>query len=677
MPISKEDIAFMEEVAQYYRNTEEINGQESSILATAIKFNISRNKVRKILVTTGDVEPMITSEVIALRNTGMSIKEIAADLGLSVATVSTALPYSDKFNNSLAPSHHTAAVRQYRAYERQQANRQVSMENDTDSQSGIPKGRSEMEEKEWQKDIKMSYTETYHRPHRITWADREQMCQEQIAQHNNEEDSLFQRLNEALQQHRGEYEYEEKEIRRLEGKQPLTEKERGHLSELKHRHGLYAGALNNRHTPTLEAIAGDRLPPEPTGIMRLHLEIYDSHDFDSTTETLKTIGGVKYGSSISRDVVAPYELPLYALHYVIQRAFGWQNSHLYEYVLPEEIIQPLTHNNASMWSCLVGVLFQSPLMDEEDEFWADDYEQGSFKNWLRKKYTGPYMSQCHGEGLYSCQSDMTDLDMEQEYYVLFVKAFDHKTKSYREEEFIENVQPVYDENGKKLMPPFNTFHEDAPSRVEILKFKALPTKALLRLFERNSLALLKRLPVYCVLLPGRDRLSDDEAEQEYIQENIAHTGAEVFNAVGKYVHNIIISGTDSPLVQVDPPAVTGTLFYRYDFGDGWTIKITASENCPDLVESGRITQAELDRANVKCRETFRPVLLARDGEMLMDDVGGIHGFTEFLEITNPDLSKMVDEDEIADAKQQKKEYLEWAKGMGWKRKDNSTNFNWL
>ena len=36
----------------------------------------------------------------------------------------------------------------------------------------------------------------------------------------------------------------------------------------------------------------------------------------------------------------------------------------------------------------------------------------------------------------------------------------------------------------------------------------------------------------------------------------------------------------------------------------------------DLVESGRITQAELDRANVKCREVYRPVLIAKEGQVL-------------------------------------------------------------
>ena len=128
-------------------------------------------------------------------------------------------------------------------------------------------------------------------------------------------------------------------------------------------------------------------------------------------------------------------------------------------------------------------------------------------------------------------------------------------------------------------------------------------------------------------------------------------------------------------MQALPTPVTDEILYSYDFGDNWHVRITASENCADLVESGRITQAELDRANVKCREVYRPVLIARDGEMLVDDVGGIHGFAEFLQTINPNLKDMEPE-EKEKAKQEKKELMEWAKGLGWHR-EKVTDFNLL
>ena len=49
----------------------------------------------------------------------------------------------------------------------------------------------------------------------------------------------------------------------------------------------------------------------------------------------------------------------------------------------------------------------------------------------------------------------------------------------------------------------------------------------------------------------------------------------------------------------------------------------------------------------------KPVCIAWDGMSLVDDVGGVGGFCEFLEVINGDDSKM------------KKEYKEWARSLGW------------
>lgn len=54
----------------------------------------------------------------------------------------------------------------------------------------------------------------------------------------------------------------------------------------------------------------------------------------------------------------------------------------------------------------------------------------------------------------------------------------------------------------------------------------------------------------------------------------------------------------------------------------------------------------------------------------MYDVGGVSGFVNFLHDINTDLKDMDTEEKIT-VKQEKKEWLEWAKGHGWKRKDSS------
>lgn len=106
MPITDKDKEFMDQVAVYFRSTKTSSETVGSIRDTALKFNINRNKVRKILITTGDLKSPITAEAVRMRNDGMSIKEIAKELGASVATVSFAMPYEDKIYNTLDPTEH-------------------------------------------------------------------------------------------------------------------------------------------------------------------------------------------------------------------------------------------------------------------------------------------------------------------------------------------------------------------------------------------------------------------------------------------------------------------------------------------------------------------------------------------------------------------------------------------
>ena len=683
MPISAKDREFMEQVAAYFRSTKTPLQPNGSIRDTANQFYINRNKVRKILVTMEELVSPLTETVIAMRNKGMSIKEIAHDLGVSVATVSTALPYENKVDNTLEPSDHTSDVREYRSYERKQLIRQAGhaakKQNETSAWKGDMMTDQITNQKEWQKDIKMSYTEAYHRPHRYTWEDMAKMQESLDNDLKDDAPDELKALLAAIDSMKKMNDEDEQELKRLLSKKRLSAEEKELVKRLEFWTGNFIGALNDRNRDVLEQIAGDRLPPEPADVIRLHMELYSKYanNDNEEREIFRTYGKLKHGKYISRDVIVPGDIPLYALHYVIQRAFGWQNSHLRQFELPDDRFQALTDYNASMWSCMVGILFRSPLMDEDDEFWADDYERGSFKNWLRKKYTGPYLSQCHGEGIISCQEDMMKLDMEEKYYVLYAKSYNRETREYDGEEYIADVLSVYDYAGKKRPEPKPWISAEVPYRVEIMRFKEVPSEGLRFVFERSPMALLERLPIRNVLASGKFNLPEkcSAEERKYVDEQIAKSGSEIYLQLEKHIKSIINEQIDSPYMQVLPMPVTDVLLYNYDFGDDWNIRITASENCTDLVESGRISQTELDRANVKCREVYRPVLIARDGEMLVDDVGGIHGFADFLQKINPDLKGMNTEEKEG-ARREKKEYLVWARSLGWHR-DKSSDFNLL
>ena len=84
---------------------------------------------------------------------------------------------------------------------------------------------------------------------------------------------------------------------------------------------------------------------------------------------------------------------------------------------------------------------------------------------------------------------------------------------------------------------------------------------------------------------------------------------------------------------------TDVLYYNYDFGDDWMIRITASMDACDLVEQGRVTQQDLDEAIADIYKNYRPVCIAADGMFLVDDAGGLSGYTRFLRSINPIAEK--------------------------------------
>ena len=144
----------------------------------------------------------------------------------------------------------------------------------------------------------------------------------------------------------------------------------------------------------------------------------------------------------------------------------------------------------------------------------------------------------------------------------------------------------------------------------------------------------------------------------------------MFTFASKYIHNVIEAYEDTPEGQVCPLPFTDVLFYHYG---NWTLRITASNNCQDLMD--RITQDDLDLANLQCRSTYRPVLIAKDGLPVFDIEGGLQEYCRFLLSIHPDLDSMIQEDRTA-AKRQCHDQLKRAKKCGWQCNESS-NFNFL
>ena len=344
--------------------------------------------------------------------------------------------------------------------------------------------------------------------------------------------------------------------------------------------------------------------------IKLHLKLEEEEWLDSEGKRiLKTYGRSSSGFSIERDILIPSDITLHALHYAIQRLFGWQNSHLHSFRLPNDVYKRLTDNTVRGWGNLVGVLFQTLYPDDvwDERYGDDDYESGSFKNWLRKKYTGPYD------------------------YLGFYEQYETAVNEYKE--FIE-WWPVVD-----VYEPFSMNTNAKRKIVKKAPILELTFDELLdasMLIEDSTEDLLERLLVSSVLAPeGKRTATTEELNLRMIKRTYRRYGT-----------------VEEPKVK----PVTNKLIYEYDYGDGWEVEITRQKNGDDLIEKGLLSKEEYKDACSTVIEKHKPVCIRQDGMFLVDDIGGLGGFIRLLKTLYEPDEEEIDEQE---------KMREWAYWMGW------------
>lgn len=355
-------------------------------------------------------------------------------------------------------------------------------------------------------------------------------------------------------------------------------------------------------------------------VLKLKLSLDMEYVDDSDLEILRKYGKVQNG--ITREILVPADITLHALNYAILRSFGWQNSHLHRFCLPKEVFQKLTGGKNKVdkfnlveydgkyknWVNLCGLYFRYPTEDFEDIYWDDDYEEGqSIKTWFRKKYTGPYDYLGEWEH-YAKANAAANRDMKE-----------HSLEKHSIQELLFDYQGGMDE-------------------------------------------LLERIPLIELLIPRGIKEDPEIVDKiKFLQKR---------------------QEKETKDISVLP--VAHELIYSYDYGDGWDVRITL-EDCyytknrfDAQKESGLVggiivpvsdkqvlaDKTAFDMNNQKLGKAMalkvatvamkkKPVGLEVDGLSLMDDVGGIHGYIDFLRV-------------IHEGEQEEKDDMkEWAKWMGW------------
>ena len=161
------------------------------------------------------------------------------------------------------------------------------------------------------------------------------------------------------------------------------------LDSYRNRKGCVYGGTKAEHTGKQpeNSVEGIQETALNLDVLKLKLELVNRFETSESMETIRKYGKAKNG--IIREVLVPGRMSLHAAHYMIQKLFGWQNSHLHHFELPECIFKELTQNSVKTWAELCGVLFRFPEGDDfSDAYWDDDYDNSiSVKTWLKRKYT--------------------------------------------------------------------------------------------------------------------------------------------------------------------------------------------------------------------------------------------------------------------------------------------------
>lgn len=419
----------------------------------------------------------------------------------------------------------------------------------------------------------------------------------------------------------------------------------------------------------------------------------DKYDM-SEEERREFLKLAKAEKGISRTVLVPGEMSLHAMHYMLLRLFGWQNEHLHRFALSQEVFKELTDEKIGGWLDLCGVLLRFPSGDNDDLYWDDDYEPNqSVKSWLRRKYKKSYAQKSVTESLIASLSEIKDVEdhylspdgvraklsredtlRDLDHTVMFEGDFNTVLERLRICDLLLPASETGDITQAEWLEKTMSAREEACSGID--KFMASKKRKALLDESMEELKQWRRLKSSIEDAVYYGRRAEVEKQLGTKAEDVIRDADEAIPAWEKDTFRIL--DAYNPVIY----PFLNTLYYLYDFGDDWCIRITCEKrykrmdewDFPDKngyvvartmnykdglktyryfdEEEQEITGEERDRlAEVDVKKT--PECIASDGVSLVEDPGGIYGFYRMLQTL------------AGDDPEEKKSMKEWAKGLGW------------
>ena len=408
---------------------------------------------------------------------------------------------------------------------------------------------------------------------------------------------------------------------------------------------------------------------DPDSVYKLHIELVsppyycEENELDlDEDERAELFRMGKATDGFSRDVLVSGAMTLHAMHYMIQKLFGWQNSHLHRFSLSDEDFNQLTGGKVKGWADLCGSLLKFPDGDFYDTCWDDDYKEGiSVKSWYRRKYNGGYFTKAVGDNwLYNRQrisefwADCSEDDRYKD---------DSAGGAITGDTLLQDVNMYFEDPYNTLMESltagdlFVTEKGRAASDKDLDQWKIRQLTSL----ERMSKAVAENLTdedmevaddMFSELKRRRESQSHLEHYMYTDKSVIREKTGEDPDIVAIYHENLIRSYEMSLMglqVKVANEPFFKTIYYNYDYGDDWWVKITCDEIYTSIHDIPYAPDERLEEIVNK----NKPLCIAADGMNVVDDCGGIYGFLRMLRTINGK-----DKDEARNMK-------EWARSLGW------------
>ncbi len=407
------------------------------------------------------------------------------------------------------------------------------------------------------------------------------------------------------------------------------------------RNRTYAQKSRSREQQTidgLDAMQETITPDEKKSpfAMQLHVELRNSQLDSMPADEAKILA--KYGGvakSISRDVIVPSSLALHQLHYLINMAFGWTNSHLHNFQLPQPLFQTLTKGKLLEIAPVFGYYLQFPNSTFSDAFWDDDYDEAkSPRTWMRSKYLKQYNYGGYSEYWIENQAEIHDfanhvpiLDVRPFRWKEEVKPRRVKFEDATLQDLLDAI--VFDEGMPDALKESLRLSEILslnPEDIESAKAVALAT-------DNSSAVLYKQYRDTVIMEANRKEGSRDMSANFHVTRHM------------KRLQKKAEPNETMP--------VATELLYSYDYGDGWEVDLSL------VREFGKDNQIVDDETAAKVIADCKPICIVKDGLNVLDDCGNVPGYIDMLRTIHEG-----DRDEAI-------EIREWARGQGWTGRDVS------